>query len=132
MNNGFAAMIEAVSNGDQVYQKQFVNDSVYLISITLALMNLQTDWQSQLFEDKNAYLVASMSPDPSTAMQSKALQVQYDTDSSKRDAQCNAVQSIVQGTQSQVNADNSDRQQNYSLINAFKGYFNLSTSVLKG
>jgi hypothetical protein len=132
MNNGFAAMIESVTNADQVYQKQYLNDSVYLISITLALMNLQTAWQDQLYTDKSNYLVASMSTDASTSMESKAMQVAYDTDSSKRDAQCNAVQSIVQGTQSQVNADNSDRQQNYSLINAFKGYFNLSISVLKG
>jgi len=131
MENGFAAILEAVSNGDDVYQKQFVNDSVFLITTTLSLMNLQTEWQTKLTNDKYAYLAASVSADPSTAMQSKALQVQYDTDSSMRDAQCNDVQSIVQGTESQVNADNTDRQQNYSVAGALTGYFGFSTNVLR-
>ncbi len=131
MDNGFAAVLEAVSNGDDGYQKQFVNDSVSLITMTLALMNLQTEWQNKLTEDKYNYLAVSVSSDPATAMQAKALQVVYDTDTSIKDVQCNGVQTIVQGVQSQVNSDNTDRQQNYSVAGSISGYFGFAMGVLK-
>lgn len=131
MSNFAFDLFNALSINDDSYRSGFNSDVSATMTQGLGLMTLSVSWANQLMEDRINMINYSMNPDPGTQMLANAAQVIYNTDSTEKDTQTNAMQQGLQLDQSQINSDNDNRSQNFSSEEGMANFFAIETNMIQ-
>ncbi len=131
MSNSQFQLGEALGRADDSYRTQFTQDSVMTVELAMILLDLQAAWSAQLEQDRIAFIMQSLNPDPAASSLAKAMQIEYQDHATQKDIQCNAMQSNVDTVHQQLNLDNANREKVTELGDAVNGLNNQMIQLLK-